>query len=127
MRIGRVPGVYGSAEEAQEQCRGVSGAVMQGFRLRADAQAFVATAAAAAPPAVSVRGGGRLGSFSFYAVRVGVRPGVYGSNAEAQAQTQRVPGAQYRGFNRQAEAEAFVAGGRSVAATGAVKRRRPED
>jgi viroplasmin and RNaseH domain-containing protein len=60
-------------------------------------------------------------------VRVGVRPGVYGSNAEAQAQVQRVPGAQYRGFNCQVDAEAFVAGGRSVAATGAVKRRRPED
>ena len=55
---------------------------------------------------------------------VGVVPGVYASNAEAQAQVVRVPGALYKGFATLADAEAFVAGGRSVPATGGVKRGR---
>ena len=122
VRVGRVPGVYDCPAKAQEQCKGVSGAVMQGFRSRAEARAFVADGAAGA--AAAAGGGPRGGNFRFYAVRVGVMPGVYASNAEAQAQVVRVPGALYKGFATLADAEAFVAGGRSVPATGGVKRGR---
>ena len=95
---------------------------MQGFRSRAEARAFVADGAAAA----AAGGGPRGGNFRYYAVRVGVAPGVYASNAEAQAQVVRVPGALYKGFTTLADAEAFVAGGRSVPATGGVKRGRED-
>ena len=117
-----MPGVYTDVGEAQAQCRGVSGAVMQRFSSRAEAAAF---AAAPAPPAAGARGGGG-GNFRYYAVRVGVKPGVYSSNAEAQAQVVRVPGALYRGYNSLAEAEEYVRGGRSVpAAPQGKKRPRP--
>lgn len=119
VRGGRKPGVYSSPIEAQAHCKGVSGAVMQSFRVKANALAFVA--AVGAPPAQCA------GKYSYYAVRVGVRPGLYGSNAEAQLQVQRVPGALYKGFHSKEAAEAFVNGGRSVPAASSKRRRADSD
>lgn len=47
---------------------------------------------------------------SFYGVKVGKNPGIYTSWADCEAQIKGFPNAQYKKFNTQAEAEAFVAG-----------------
>ncbi len=41
VRIGRHPGIFGSWEEAEEQVRGVSGAVHKACHSRAEAEAFL--------------------------------------------------------------------------------------
>lgn len=47
---------------------------------------------------------------NFYAVRVGKRPGIYRTWAQAQPLVSGFPGAKYAGFATKAEAEAFMRG-----------------
>ena len=103
VRIGRVPGVYTSPSAAQEQCQGYRGAAMRAFRSEAEALGFAGSATAR--PAARRSGGS---NFSFYAVRVGRRPGVYRSNREAQEQVVGVPRNEYKGFRSEAEAWRYV-------------------
>lgn len=41
VRVGKIPGIYGTWEECQSQINGVSGAVFKGFATKEEAEAFV--------------------------------------------------------------------------------------
>lgn len=46
----------------------------------------------------------------YYAVKVGVKPGIYETWAECEAQTKGFSGAQYKSFSSMSEAEKFISG-----------------
>ncbi|MBQ2503636.1 MAG: RNase H1/viroplasmin domain-containing protein, partial [Lachnospiraceae bacterium] len=46
----------------------------------------------------------------FYAIKAGVKPGIYTDWGEASAQVKGFKGAIYKGFETRAEAEAFMEG-----------------
>mgnify|MGYP000105063714 CR=1 FL=1 len=46
----------------------------------------------------------------FYAVKSGVKPGIYETWAECEAQTKGFSGAQFKSFGSMAEAEAYMTG-----------------
>ncbi|KAJ2768390.1 hypothetical protein IWQ56_002292 [Coemansia nantahalensis] len=67
----------------------------------------------------------RAAAVSYYAVRVGRRPGVYRTWAECKAQTERFPGAVHKKFPRLADAQAF-SGQPASSSTEPYSVRRPE-
>ena len=51
---------------------------------------------------------------NFYAVRVGITPGIYKTWDECSKNTSKFPGAVFKGFESYEEAEAFIRIGRSL-------------
>jgi ribonuclease HI len=57
---------------------------------------------------------GNMGKKKYYAVAVGKRAGVYTTWPEAEKQVKGYPGARFKGFPTQKEAEAWIAGGQTA-------------
>ncbi|KAJ9601987.1 hypothetical protein H2200_013546 [Cladophialophora chaetospira] len=105
VRLGKTPGIYETWPECLSQVKGHKGAVFKAFQSLHEAQAFMeGKSLAATNPAAEQK---------FYAVQNGRVPGVYTEWTQAQAQIRGIKKPRHKKFNTRAEAEAFVAAGRT--------------
>lgn len=126
VKIGKIPGIYGSWAECQEQISGFPGAVYKGFALKEEAEEFLGFAP---KPKAPLHGSEISAPFhaqapkkksavksahkpyekpqkkQYYIVKRGWTPGVYTSWAECQKQVNGYQGAMYKGFVTKEEAE----------------------
>lgn len=115
VKAGKVPGVYLTWRECQDNITGFKGAIFKSFPSQQEAQDFVDGKVTAA---MSKDGGDK-----FYGVAVGKKPGVYTDWEVAKLQVQAVKGPKYKKFATRKEAEDFVkSGGKAPAASAAEKK-----
>lgn len=94
VRKGRVPGIYGSWDEAKKQVDGVKGAEFRKFSNEADAHIYL--------------NGGNVRGKYIYAVRNDNK--IFYSWEECQKHVQGMKGAEFRKFKTEAEANSWLAG-----------------
>ncbi|KAG9771339.1 hypothetical protein ABEF93_007947 [Exophiala dermatitidis] len=104
VKAGKTPGIYNTWPECLSQVKGHKGAQYKAFPSVQEAQAFIdgklpSKTASAIP--------------KYYAVQNGKVPGVYTDWPQAQAQIRGVSKPKYKKFDTRAEAEAFVAAGKT--------------
>lgn len=128
VKIGKIPGIYSSWAECQEQISGFPGAVFKGFALKEEAEAFLGFAPKPKAPLHSAE---KVSSFvasapkkkpalhsthktyekpqkkQYYIVKRGWTPGVYTSWVDCQKQVSGYQGALFKGFVTKEEAEAW--------------------
>ncbi|KAJ4528950.1 hypothetical protein HRR83_009004 [Exophiala dermatitidis] len=104
VKAGKTPGIYNTWPECLSQVKGHKGAQYKAFPSVQEAQAFIdgklPSKTASANP-------------KYYAVQNGKVPGVYTDWPQAQAQIRGVSKPKYKKFDTRAEAEAFVAAGKT--------------
>jgi len=100
VKIGRVPGVYQTWNEANEQIQGFKGAIYKKFATHAEAEAMVVGTASTTTP--------KQGKPKYYGVAVGHVPGVYTDYTAVQAQIKGATGIKHKAFSTYAEAQAYV-------------------
>ncbi|TAQ85027.1 hypothetical protein B7494_g6646 [Chlorociboria aeruginascens] len=106
VRSGREPGVYRAWDDCKKQTTGFKGAQYKSFPTEEEAQAYVAGktigASISSKPSKPSR---------FYAIAVGLVPGVYEDWDEAKMQIRGVKGPKFKKFGNREEAEEFVRSG----------------
>ncbi|KAM0242437.1 hypothetical protein ACHAPO_000856 [Fusarium lateritium] len=118
VKVGRAPGIYHTWDECSEQVNRFPGAVFQGFVTAEEAREYMggsrvpsasvptARTPAARTPSASVTNAS--GSKNYYAVAVGIQPGIYNTWEEASPRIQGVGGAKHKKFNTLGEAEDYI-------------------
>ncbi|KAK0387978.1 hypothetical protein NLU13_4222 [Sarocladium strictum] len=99
VKAGFVPGVYTNYADCQRQTAGFKGAIFRSFTSREDAEAFAAGKKVAAAPDAKDR---------FYAVAVGLRPGIYTDWSDVAPTIVGVKGPKYKRFSTRAEAVNYI-------------------
>lgn len=107
VKEGKKPGIYNTWDDCLNQVRGHRGASFKAFPTLAEAQAFIEGKAA------PQNGSAQPGEQKFYAVQNGRKPGVYTDWPSAQAQIRGYSHPRHKKFNSRAEAEEFVAAGKT--------------
>ncbi|KAI1842747.1 hypothetical protein JX265_005073 [Neoarthrinium moseri] len=102
VRAGKVPGVYKTWAECQEQISGFKGAQFKKFETQQDAEDFAAGKEPKPNPADPKK------PQKFYAVAIGTKPGIYTDWTEAQKAYQGTKGPKYQSFKTREDAIEFM-------------------
>ena len=104
VRVGRIPGVYTNLEEATKQIRGYSNADFKRFSSLEKAQEYINNVST-----IKTKNKGKKKE-KYYAVRVGLKPGIYVSLKTFNKQMKNFSGAEGRVFKTLEEAQEYIKG-----------------
>ncbi|KAI5452026.1 hypothetical protein NCC49_001322 [Naganishia albida] len=117
VKRGREPGIYSTWAECEHQTKGYTGAVHKKFPTREAAEQFLGNAFNIASQPYSIpnvpvpeRAVTKKASKGYFAVKCGLKPGVYDNWADAERMVKGVQGAVYKRFPTRVAAEDFING-----------------